>query len=77
MPGEQSGPLIGNSASGQLLSDADLFSTLHRLSPKAGLAVFLPVGFFLFLLSRFARLLILPLIQLSGYTCMAKRYSWL
>jgi len=77
MPGEQSGPLIDNSASRQLLSDADLSSTLPRLSPKAGLAVFLPVGFFSFTFSRFSRLLIFPLIQLSGYTCMVQRYSWL
>jgi hypothetical protein len=48
MPGEQSGPLIGSSASGQPFSDADLSSTLPRLSLKAGLAVFLPVGFFFF-----------------------------
>ncbi len=65
MPGEQSGPLIGNSASGQHLSDADLSSTLPRLSPKAGLAVFLPVGFLLFLLSRFNYLLVHTLIELS------------
>ncbi len=66
MPGEQSDPFNNKSTSAQHLSDADLSSTLPRLSIKVGLALFLSVGFLLLLLSRFNYLLIHTLIELSS-----------
>ena len=66
MPDEQSDPLNDNSVSAQGSSAADLSLTLPRLSPKAGLAVFLSVGLLFFLLSRFNYLLVHTLIELSS-----------
>ena len=64
MPGEQSEPFKDTVASIQNPSVIDFSSILPRLSLKVGLAVFLPVGLLLFLLSRFNYLLIHTLIEL-------------
>ena len=66
MPGEQSDPTKDTVASTQSPSVIELSSILPRLSLKAGLAVFLPVGLLLFLLSRFNSQLIHTLIELSS-----------
>ncbi len=66
MPGEQSDPFNNNSASAQRFSGADLYSIIPRLSPKAGLTVFLSVGLLSFLLSQYNYLLIHTLIELSS-----------
>ena len=66
MPGEQSDPYNNKSASVQRLSNADMSSTLPRLSIKTGMTAFLSVGLLLFLLSRFNYLLIHTLIELSS-----------
>jgi signal transduction histidine kinase len=66
MPVEQSDLIKGTEASKQSPSVIELSSILPRLSLKAGLAVFLPVGLLLFLLSRLNNLLIHTLIELSS-----------
>lgn len=64
MPGEQPEPSKETAASIQDPSVIDCSTILPRLSLKVGLAVFLPVGLLLFLLSRFNPLLIHTLIEL-------------
>jgi signal transduction histidine kinase len=66
MPSEQFEPVNDAVASKRGLSPIDLRSILPRLSLKAGLAVYLSVGLFLFLLSRSNHLLIHALIELSS-----------
>jgi len=66
MPDEQSENLKETEASTLSLSVIDFSAILPRLSLKAGLAVFLPVGLLLFLLSRLNHLLIHTLIEISS-----------
>jgi signal transduction histidine kinase len=71
MPHDQSEPIDDTAASARSLSVIEFSSILPRLSLKAGLAVFLPVGLFLFLLGRFNPLLIHALVELSSITLLA------
>lgn len=66
MPSEQSEPANGRAASTRRPSTINFSTILPRLSLKAGLAVFLPVGLLLFLLGRSNYRLIYDLIELSS-----------
>jgi signal transduction histidine kinase len=74
MPSEQSEPFEESAALPQHLAAIDLSSILPRLSLKAGLAVFLPVGLFLFLLSRSNYLLIHALMELSNLSLLTAMF---
>ena len=66
MPSEQTEPVNGRAASTRRPSTINFSKILPRLSLKAGLAVFLPVGLLLFLLGRSNYRLIYDLIELSS-----------
>ncbi len=74
MPGVQSDPINDTAVSIQSPSVIDFPSILPRLSLKAGLVVFLPVGLLLFLLSRFNSLLIHTLIELSNIVLLTAAF---
>ena len=74
MPGEQSDPIKDTAESKQSPAVIELSSILPRLSLKAGLAVFLPVGLLLFLLSHFNHLLIHTLIELSSIVLLTASF---
>src|SRR5210317_1165732 len=70
MPNGQNGFASDRGTSTQGPAVNEVTTTLPRASLKAGLAVFLPAGLFLFLLSRHSYLLIHSLIEFSSIALM-------